>query len=271
MPVFNPAYESYSEQDTADKLILPYLTSEFGFPAPSSLDYQAQHTIRTDEDTSGRYDGLYLDGGFPYVVMEAKRAARDLTDEDVTQARSYATGPDFDRPVPFLIVSNGRKHQFYKRTETIDPADGKLKYKQIPATAWKAITSEDPGQIRRILGERELLDILIGCKDQTFQDISTLFTNPATGQYDPARQPRLAPYLKEIIQERRKFVFDTAQTDQGRMQQAVAAISLHFTTKILFIKLIEDLSVGSDNPRVIHTLFPRRSATSLAGCLVLRF
>ena len=38
--------------------------------------------------------------GFPYVVMEAKRAGRDLTDNDVMQARSYVTGPDFDRPAP---------------------------------------------------------------------------------------------------------------------------------------------------------------------------
>jgi Type I restriction enzyme R protein N terminus (HSDR_N) len=271
LPALNPAYETYSEQDTADKLILPYLTVEFGFPAPSSLDYQAQHTIRTDDDTSGRYDGLYLNGGYPYVVMEAKRAGRDLTNEDVTQARSYATGPDFDRPVPFLIVSNGRNHQFYKRTETIDPADGKLEYKQIPATGWKAITSEAPGEIRRVLGERELLDILISCKDQTFQDISTLLSNPATGKYDLARHPRLSPYLKEIIQERRKFIFDTAQTDQVRMQHAVAAISLHFTTKILFIKLIEDLSVAPIIRALFTPCFREKSTTLLAGFLVLRF
>ena len=67
------------------------------------------------------------------------------------------------------------------------------------------------------------------------------------------------------MQERRKFVFDTAQNDQVRVQQAVAAISLHFTTKILFIKLIEDLSVGSDNPRIIHTLFPRKEYDLIGG------
>jgi hypothetical protein len=222
LPVHNPAYETYSEQDTADKLILPYLATEFGFPSPSSLDYQAQHTIRTDEKTSGRYDGLYLSGGFPYVVMEAKRADRDLTDNDVMQARLYATGPDFDRPVPFLVVSNGQDHQFYKRTETIDPVDGKLRYKQIPATAWKAIIAESPGEIRRILGERELLDILIDCKEQTFSDISVLFTDPSTGKYDTARQSKLSPYLKEIIQERRKFVFETVHTDQARIQHCSA-------------------------------------------------
>jgi hypothetical protein len=54
----------YSEQDTADKLILPYLSSAFGFPAAESLDYQAQHTLDTFPDKTGRYDGLYLSGGY---------------------------------------------------------------------------------------------------------------------------------------------------------------------------------------------------------------
>jgi hypothetical protein len=265
LPPLNAAYESYSEQDTADKLILPYLTKEFGFPTPSSLDYQAQHTIRTDEGTSGRYDGLYLSGGYPYVVMEAKRAKQDLAENDFAQARSYATGPDFDRPVPFLIVSNGREHGFYKRTETIDPADGKLRYVPIPATAWKAITAEAPGEVRRVLGERELLEILLRCKEQTFRDISALFVDPATGKYEPEQQPKLSPYLKEITQERRKFVGETVHTDQARIRQSLEAVSLHFTIKILFIKLIEDLSAGSDTPRIIHTLFPRREYDLIGG------
>ena len=121
------SYLGYTEQDTADKLILPYLTSQLKFPAPSSLDYQAQHTTRLDEIRTGRYDGLYLRGGFPYVVMEAKKYVHDLLEEDVEQARAYATGPDFDYPVPFLVVSNGREHRFYKRTDTLDPGDGKLR------------------------------------------------------------------------------------------------------------------------------------------------
>ena len=42
---------------------------------------------------------------------------------------------------------------------------------------------------------------------------------------------------------------------------------MHFTTKVLFIKLIEDLSVGSDTPRVIHTLFPRKEYDLIGGLL----
>src|SRR5690348_6427047 len=59
VPTKSP-YDAYSEQDTADKLILTYLASEHGFPKPESLDYQAQHHLVTEEGKSGRYDGIYL-------------------------------------------------------------------------------------------------------------------------------------------------------------------------------------------------------------------
>jgi hypothetical protein len=68
-------FDSYSEQDTADKLILPYLANTHRFPKPDSLDYQAQHNLVTEPGKTGRYDGLYLSGGYPYVVLEATRAA----------------------------------------------------------------------------------------------------------------------------------------------------------------------------------------------------
>jgi hypothetical protein len=75
-------FDNYSEQDTADKLVLLYLAATHGFPTPDSLDYQAQHTLPTEPGKLGRYDGLYLSGGYPYVVLEAKRHAHDLDDGD---------------------------------------------------------------------------------------------------------------------------------------------------------------------------------------------
>ena len=133
--------------------------------------------MKLGETNVGRYDGLYLSGGFPYAVLEAKRYKNDLTDADFAQARSYATSESFDYPVPFLVVSNGRQHHFYKRTETIDPADGKLLYQPIPATSWSAFKEEKPGEVRRLLGEKELLAILLGFKLQTVKDISARFVD----------------------------------------------------------------------------------------------
>jgi hypothetical protein len=35
-------FDTYSEQDTADKLVLPYLAATYGFPTPDSLDSPAR-------------------------------------------------------------------------------------------------------------------------------------------------------------------------------------------------------------------------------------
>lgn len=253
----------YSEQDTADKLILPYLNSSHGFPKPDSLDYQAQHTLATDLGKTGRYDGLYLSGGYPYVVMEAKRHAHDLDDGDFQQARSYATSPFFDKPVPFLVVSNGRQHRFYKLSTTIDPADGKPSYGEIPAVDWNTIVKENPGEVKRLLTESQLLTYLRDFKKKSYNDIAALFTDPGTGKLDITRHP-LKGDLEQIINDRKNFVGSTAKGDEA-IRLAIQAIALHFTIKILFIKLIEDLARGPETPRIIHTLFPNRDYDQIGG------
>ncbi len=137
MPDIEATYVAYSEQDTADKLVLPYLSHTFGFPSPSSLDYQAQHTTSLQKGGTGRYDGLYLSKGFPYVILEVKKYAHDLIEQDIAQARDYCTSGIFETAVPFFVVSNGREHRFYKRSETIDAQDGQLLYGQVTGKSWK--------------------------------------------------------------------------------------------------------------------------------------
>jgi hypothetical protein len=259
------AQQKFSEQDTADKLILPFLSSSHGFPHPDSLDYQAQHSVPFTESESGRYDGMYLNGGYPYVILEAKRFTHDLTAEDTHQARAYATSGVFDKPVPFLIVSNGREHRFFKRASEINPLDGLLRYEPIPPTDWGTIIAEPPGEVRRLLGEAELVDILLQVKRDTFRDISAQFVNDAGGDYKFDRQPQLGPHLKTIVEERRKFIGKIPGGEQAGIRVAIEAISLHFAIKVLFIKLIEDLSSGSGTPRIIHTLFPRPEYDLIGG------
>jgi hypothetical protein len=67
------------------------------------------------------------------------------------------------------------------------------------------------------------------------------------------------------VEDRLKFIGGDSKKTQLNITYAVEAISLHFTTKILFIKLIEDLSAGSDTPRIIHTLFPRPEYDLIGG------
>ena len=216
---------SYTEQDTADKLVLPFLTSTYKFPAPDSLDYQAQHSIPLELGKSGRYDGLYLSGGYPYVVLEAKKYAHDLHDDDVHQARDYATSSFFDKSVPFIVVSNGREHRFLKITGTIDPADGKLAYQRIPPTDWSKIISEPSGEVRRLLGAKELLDKLLSFKRDTFHDISAEFKDSKTGKFDISGEHSLLPYLKQIIEDRKNYIGLTSSSEQKNIEFALEAIS----------------------------------------------
>ena len=256
-------FAAYSEQDTADKLILPYLATTHGFPKADSLDYQAQHTLETEAGKTGRYDGLYLSAGYPYVVLEAKKYAHDLDEADFAQARSYATSSFFDKPVPLVVVSNGREHLFYQLTTTIHPADHKPIYSQIPAIDWSKVILQNPGEVKQLLTQTQLLAYLKEFKQQTYNDICALFIDPATEELDLARHG-LGVDLQQIIDDRKNFI-GTAAKGETAIRHAIQAVALHFTIKILFIKLIEDLARGPDTPRIIHTLFPNRDYDQIGG------
>jgi len=264
MPVSGAIKQTFTEQDTADKLILPYLTSQYGFPSPESLDYQAQHTLPTDEEHLGRYDGLYLNGGYPYIVLEAKKYAHDLTEDDFKQARSYATSDFFDEPVPFIILSNGREHQFYKKTSELDLEDRKISYQRIAEAYWHSTIEEDPGKVRILLTAEQLESKLKDIKERVYKDMRALFFDFETDRYNLDKYPLYKKYLEKIIDERRMYVGITGD-QQKQIDIAVQTISLHFTIKILFIKIIEDLSSGTDVPRIIHNLFPREEYNLMGG------
>jgi hypothetical protein len=258
-----PEFEAYSEQDTADKLILPYLAAANGFPKPESLDYQAQHVLEAASGKSGRYDGLYLAGGYPYAVMEAKKYAHSLNNDDFQQVRQYATSAFFDRPVPFIILSNGQDHQFFQLTATISPVNQKPIYNKIPAIGWAKIILHDPGEVKQLLTQAQLLAYLKHFKQRTYDDIAALFNDAATGKLDLTLQP-LGSDLQHIIEDRKNFIGTTAK-GEAAIRHAIQAVALHFTIKILFIKLIEDLARGPDTPRISFTRFSRIATTTRLG------
>ena len=219
-------FELYSEQDTADKLILPYLASSHGFPKPESLDYQAQHSLETEPGKSGRYDGLYLSGGYPYVVLEAKRYAHELDDADFEQARSYATSVFFDKPVPLIVVSNGQEHQFFQLTSTINPADHKPLYNKVPAVDWSSIILQKPGEVKQLLTQAQLLAYLKAFKERTYNDICAQFVDPATGKLD-LKLHALGDDLQQIIDDRKNFIGTTAK-GEAAIRHAISGRRIAF-------------------------------------------
>jgi hypothetical protein len=204
-----------------------------------------------------------LSGGYPYAVLEAKRHAHDLNDDDFQQARLYATSLFFDKPVPFIVVSNGRSHQFYQLTSTLNPSDHKPIYAPIPATAWAKIILESPGEVKQLLSQTQLLTYLRAFKQHTYDDIAALFIDPTTEKFDLDRHS-LGNDLRQIVEDRKNFIGITAKGDAA-IRHAIQAVALHFTIKTLFIKLIEDLARGPETPRIIHTLFPNRDYDQIGG------
>jgi hypothetical protein len=256
--------QSYSEQDTADKLILPFLSNSCGFPKPDSLDYQAQHSVQLNEENVGRYDGLYLHGGYPYAIVEAKKYSHDIEEQDFYQARSYAISNFFDSPVPFIVVSNGRDYKFYKRTSEIDPKDGKILYTSITPSNWNQIICEDHGSVRVVITPNQLIILLKKVKQWVYNDIKSLFFDLQTNKYDLSIENSLQDSLKKIIEEREIYV-GTTTDKQKQIEFAIQTICLHFVLKILFIKIVKDLSSGFDTPRIIHNLFPKEEYSHLGG------
>lgn len=264
MPFSETKKRAFSEQDTADKLILPYLTQKHGFPSPDSLDYQAQHYLPIDEEHAGKYDGLYLHGGYPFVVLEAKRYAHDLTLADQEQARKYAISDLFDEPVPFIVVSNGREYKFSKKSTELHPKDGKVVYRPITETHWNEVITESPGKVRVLLTAEQLLSKLKDIKEWIYRDIRTLFFDFEANKYALDKCSGLKENLQKIIDERKIYI-GTTSDPQKQIEFAIQTIALHFTLKILFIKIVEDLSSGSDTPRVIHNLFPKEEYALIGG------
>jgi hypothetical protein len=119
--------------------------------------------------------------------------------------------------------------------------------------------------VRRLLGAKGLLDKLLEFKRRTFLDIRAEFTDPKTGKLTLKNGNSLSPYLVQIIEDRKNYIGLTSNSEQKNIEFAMEAISLHFTTKILFIKLIEDLSSGPGTPRIIHTLFSREEYDLIGG------
>jgi len=264
MPFSENQKRAFSEQDTADKLILPYLSQNLSLPRADSLDYQAQHTIPTEEEHSGRYDGLFLHGGYPYVLLEAKKYAHDLNDNDYDQARRYSVSEYFEVPVTFMIISNGRQYNFYKKSSELDQSDHKVKYEQITEIHWDQIIDESPGRISILLTSEQLLQKLIDMKELVYRDINSLFYDLEQNKYDLNKYIPLKDALNNIIQERKIYI-GTTSSPQRQIKFAIQTIALHFILKILFIKIIEDLSSGIDTPRIIHTLFPKEEYNQMGG------
>ena len=264
----------FSEQDTATKLVLPIMSRKFGFPDSTSQDFKEQRTVTTT-DGHGRYDGLYCFEGFPIAVIEIKAYRHsEITFDDFKQARAYACSLSFTKPIPFLILSNGKNFKFFTISDQIDE-DNKPKYFSIPQRYWDDIKELQHGEETSILSTDELIQIFSKIQADIVTDFDRLFydSNNYTYTVDRLDEIRKEALIK-IIEKREKFIKKTEGTGRAKLNKqikyALNSIALHFTIKILFVKIIEDISDTIGIPKIISKICPRIEYNDIGNIFAYR-
>ncbi|MDB0533285.1 N-6 DNA methylase [Ralstonia solanacearum] len=154
-----------NETETVIKRILPYLQRR-GYDISTDLHFEMA------ANSPERYEAGYVDilvwlndktypKGKPAFLIEAKRIAKKLSDQDKKQALAYARADGYD--VPFVVVCNGAEIRSYN-AKSGDPIlwNGKLSSKIPSKTQLKAVLKDfkaDPNAARVALtGEDGPLD-----------------------------------------------------------------------------------------------------------------
>jgi type I restriction enzyme M protein len=107
--IFRSAGHLESEDDTAEKVVIPFLR-RLGY---DSADIRRKVSIGAGSGRRFKKQAdivVYVDGR-PGLVIETKRLKRRLREEDANQALSYAQL--LEPPAPFAILTNGRVWEQY--------------------------------------------------------------------------------------------------------------------------------------------------------------
>lgn len=157
--------KSANETETVIKRILPYLQRR-GYEIETDLHFE------TAASTPERYEAGFVDilvwpndktypKGKPAFLIEAKRIAKKLSEQDKKQALSYARADGYD--VPFVVVCNGAEIRSYN-AKTGEPIqwNGKLSSKIPAKSQLKSVLKDfktDPQAVRiELPGEDGPLD-----------------------------------------------------------------------------------------------------------------
>ncbi|MBO2973089.1 N-6 DNA methylase [Burkholderia pseudomallei] len=157
--------KSANETETVIKRILPYLQRR-GYEIETDLHFE------TAASTPERYEAGFVDilvwpndktypKGKPAFLIEAKRIAKKLSEQDKKQALSYARVDGYD--VPFVVVCNGAEIRSYN-AKTGEPIqwNGKLSSKIPAKSQLKSVLKDfktDPQAVRiELPGEDGPLD-----------------------------------------------------------------------------------------------------------------
>ena len=109
---------SWNEFNTFSKLIYPYLNETLGYPLRKTQFFDEQAYVGKRGQKKGPYDGAFVDEHKRILLLvEAKREGKTLTQQDCEQAFDYCFGESFSIPPPYVLVSNGKDHKWFRRAK----------------------------------------------------------------------------------------------------------------------------------------------------------
>lgn len=231
---------SWNEFNTFSKLIYPYLEKELGYPERESQFFDEQTYVRKRGQKTGPYDGAFIDENKRVLLLvEAKRESKKLTSKDQEQAFDYCLGDSFSIPPPYVLVSNGREHKWFRRSRV----KNEFSYKACQENKYQKIIEEaGADSFTEEISLKKLNTVLSKIRKVIFKDLTEEYF-PEEYTFHSSKLGSRGPNFRKILNTRKTFVdssLDEKKNEKKAIKAILSSISLSIVLKILFIKIIYD-------------------------------
>lgn len=237
-----------NEANTFSRLIYPYLENALSYPARHSGSCDEQTYIRTKGGRNKPFDAVFMARTRPVLLVEAKRQGTKLNQSHLEQAKEYAFGEKFAPiPPPFLLVSNGEDHNWFKRKEL---EIGEFDYVRCNEVPWpEALQAKPGGHFQANLNIKKTVKLMQKIRQRIFDDLVNAYF-PEGFDLDKSLLGKRRAKFDEILYTRRSFVDPTLKEDERAIRSILSSIALSWTLKVLFLKILSDVkaTMGEDFP-----------------------
>ena len=230
----------WNEFNTFSKLIYPYLKKELGYPERESQFFDEQTYVRKRGNKKGPYDGAFIDENKGILLLvEAKRQGKKLTPKEQEQAFDYCLGDSFSLPPPYVLVSNGEEHKWFRRSKNKED----FLYKSCGETPYQSLLEESSsGSFAEEISLKKLSSVLAKIRKTIFEDLTTEYF-PKEYTFHSSKLGSREPNFRRVLNTRKTFIdssLDEQKNEKKAIRAILSSISLSLVLKILFIKIIYD-------------------------------
>ena len=231
---------SWNEFNTFSKLIYPYLKEELGYPERKSQFFDEQTYVRKRGNKTGPYDGAFIDAHKRVLLLvEAKREEKKLSQKECDQAFDYCLGDSFLIPPPYVLVSNGKAHKWFRRFKN----ENEFSYKDCEQIRYQNLLEEaGSGFFTEETSLKKLNSVLSKIRKNIFEDFTKEYF-PEEYSFSSSKLESREQDFRRILNTRKTFVdssLDERKNEGKAIKAILSSISLSLVLKFLFIKIIYD-------------------------------